>query len=123
MPTARALRLAAFHGAVALAALAASPSASLAALSVSALALLRYGAMSAFASAVGRESGARTALLGGAWLLAFLALAPALAAVARLDRASLLWAAAAALAGPAALAAESCVAGIRGAADARRRAA
>ncbi|HOX30690.1 MAG TPA: hypothetical protein PLB91_00070 [Spirochaetales bacterium] len=108
-----ALRLAAFHAALALAALASSPAAAIAAAAVSALALLRYLAMAAFASSLGRARGTGPAIPALAWAAAFMALALALALVGRLSRPSLPWAAAAALAGPAWLSGEALASALR----------
>lgn len=107
--------LVAAHGLAAMAAfLASSPRAGFVALVVSILALLRYAAMAGFARYLGRGPAALVYILGAAWAAAFLALAFALAAVARFARPCLPWAAAAALAGPAWLSLETLACGLRG---------
>jgi hypothetical protein len=100
-PARSVVAVAAIQAAVALAALADSGAAAAAAAAVGILALVRYGAVSLFASSVcGRGGSAARLVAGSAWILGFLALGAAIAAVAVQARAALPWAAAAALAGP-----------------------
>jgi len=114
------LRLAGAHGALAAAAFVASPAAGLAASVVAAIALLRYASIAAFTSTLGPGAAAKTALAVGGWVVAMAAMAAAIVATARLARAALPWAAAAALVGPVELMVEAIAGGLGGMAKAAR---
>jgi hypothetical protein len=95
------LIVASLQAAIALAALASSPVAALAATAVGLLAVERYAAVAFFVATMGPGSKSRFRVFAGsAWLLGFVALAVAVAAVAVRARPALPWAAAAAFAGP-----------------------
>jgi len=95
------LIIAALQSATALAALASSPLASLAAAAIGLLAVARYASITVFAATLGPGPTAKFhVFVASAWILCFLALVAAVAAVALRARAALPWAVAAAFAGP-----------------------
>jgi hypothetical protein len=95
------LIIAALQAATTLAALASSPTASIAAAAIGLVAVGRYASIAFFTATMGPGPAARYRVFAAsAWIIGFLALAVAVAAVALRMRAALPWAVAAAFAGP-----------------------
>jgi hypothetical protein len=95
------LIVASLQAAIALVALTSSPTAAIAAAAIGLLAVGRYAAVAFFAATMGPGPESRLRVFAiSAWMLGFVALAVAVAAVAMRARSVLPWAVAAAFAGP-----------------------